>query len=81
MDLKLCLNIHVFCQVKQDITGGKERLSIPVINQMDSTAIPAFEYVTSCVESQAIADMRDVTTVEVYAAITDKNCNHFVKVL
>jgi len=45
---------------------------------MDSAAIPTFQYVTSCVESQAIADMRDVKTVEVYAAITDKNCNHFV---
>jgi len=35
MDPKLCLNIHVFCQVKQDITGGKERRPIPVVNGID----------------------------------------------
>jgi len=71
----------VFCQVKQDVTDGRERVSIPVINGIDNAAFADFQYITSCVESQAIADMRDVTTVEVYAAITDKNCNHFVTVL
>jgi len=74
MHPKLCLNI----QVKQDVTGGCEKLPIHAFNMIDNADFPDFKYVTSCIEPKSIADIRDITTLEVYAAITDKNCNHFV---